>query len=199
MSSWLATLVRMLTGVQALWKGVEPDDPCQRIYFANHSSHLDALVLWAALPAELRASTRPVAAKDYWGGGALRTRAAGLFRAVLIDRQRESPAEDPLAPLEQALSAGDSLIIFPEGTRSHDGKVQPFKSGLYRLAKAHPNVQLVPVYLENLNRMLPKGSMLLVPLLGAVVLGAPVVLAEGEGKADFLTRARESLLALGKT
>jgi 1-acyl-sn-glycerol-3-phosphate acyltransferase len=196
MSDWLAGLVRALTGVQALWRGVEPDAR-QRIYFANHSSHLDALVLWSALPPSLRSRARPVAARDYWGRGALRTRAAQHFRAVLIDRTGDQPHEDPLQPLEDALAAGDSLIIFPEGTRSHDGKIRPFKAGLFHLAKRHPDVQLVPVYLENLNRILPKGSMLLVPLTGAVVLGAAVAPTEGEAKADFLARAREAVLALG--
>jgi 1-acyl-sn-glycerol-3-phosphate acyltransferase len=197
MSDWLALLVRVLTGVQALWRGVEPEER-QRIYFANHSSHLDALVLWAALPPALRGHARPVAARDYWGVG-LRARLARVFRAVLVERKSERSQEDPLQPLEQALAAGDSLIIFPEGTRSLDGKVQAFKSGLYRLAQQHPGVELVPVYLENLNRILPKGSMLLVPLTGAVVLGQAISLAADESKTDFLTRARDAVLALART
>jgi hypothetical protein len=118
---------------------------------------------------------------------------------VLVDRKSERTQEDPLQPLEQALAAGDSLIIFPEGTRSLDGKVQTFKSGLFRLAEKHRGVELVPVYLENLNRILPKGSMLLVPLTGAVVLGKPILLAEGESKSDFLTRARDAVIALART
>lgn len=197
MSSLLALLVRVLTGVQALWRGVEPEQR-QRIYFANHASHLDALVLWAALPSTLRIHARPVAARDYWGTG-VRARVARLFRAVLVERKSERAHEDALLPLEEALAAGDSLIIFPEGTRSLDGKVQAFKSGLFRLAQQHPGVQLVPVYLENLNRILPKGSMLLVPLTGAVVLGKPLELATGESKADFLARARDAVIALART
>lgn len=190
----LAGLVRTLTGVQGLWHGVAPE-PRQRIYFANHSSHLDSLVLWSTIPAPLRARVRPAAAKDYWGSG-LRARVARHFRAVLIERQRSRQSRDPLAPLTEALAQGDSLILFPEGTRNPEGELQPFKSGLYRLAQQHPQVQLVPVYLENLHRILPKGAFLPVPLTGAVVFGAPLQLGEGEPRQVFLERARAAVLAL---
>lgn len=195
-----AALIRLLTGAQARWAGVEPVAPDgtipQRIYFANHSSHLDAPVVWAALPGELRRRTRPVAAKDYWERGALRRRLASkVFRAVLIERVRVTAHANPLAAMEDALAAGDSLILFPEGTRGDDeeGEMSAFKPGLWHLARKHPEVQLVPVHLENLNRILPKGEFILVPLLAAVTFGAPVAPAEGEGKAAFLERARRSV------
>lgn len=194
MSDWLAGTVQLLTGAQGLWSGVAPL-PSQRIYFANHSSHLDALVLWAALPDELRPQVRPVAALDYWGSG-FKAKVARRFRAVLIKRARDNPNEDPLQPLDEALQQGDSLIFFPEGTRSLDGELQPFKSGLFRLATRHPQVELVPVYLENLNRILPKGTMLPVPLPGAVIFGAPLERIVDEAKDAFLTRSREAVLAL---
>lgn len=199
MNDWFASLVKLLTGAQGVWHEVAPTADEQRIYFANHSSHLDSLVLWAVLPPALRARVRPAAAKDYWGKPGLRARIAQSFRAVLIDRARDDPDADPLRPLEDALAEGDSLIIFPEGTRNPEGQVQPFKSGLYRLALAHPNVALVPVYLENLHRILPKGYFLPVPLTGAVVFGPALALAPGEAKQDFLNRARQSVLALRKT
>jgi 1-acyl-sn-glycerol-3-phosphate acyltransferase len=194
MSDWLANTVQLLTGAQGLWSGVAPV-ATQRIYFANHSSHLDALVLWAALPDELRPQVRPVAALDYWGSG-FKAKVASRFRAVLIKRARDNPNDDPLAPLDEALQRGDSLIFFPEGTRSLDGELQPFKSGLFRLATRHPQVELVPVYLENLNRILPKGTMLPVPLPGAVIFGAPLERIADEPKEAFLTRSREAVLAL---
>jgi 1-acyl-sn-glycerol-3-phosphate acyltransferase len=197
------TLIRLVTGAQARWTGVEPFAPDgsipQRIYFANHSSHLDAPVIWSSLPAALRRRTRPVAARDYWEGSAIRRRIANnVFRAILIDRTRTSAHASPLAPLEEALAAGDSLILFPEGTRTDDegGEMNPFKPGLWHLARKHPEVQLVPVHLESLNRILPKGEFILVPLLAAVTFGAPVILAEGEGKPSFLQRARQSVEAL---
>ena len=192
-----AGLIRLITGAQARWAGVGPVEPDgtipQRIYFANHSSHLDAPVIWASLPSELRRRTRPVAAKDYWDRGAIRRRlASDVFRAVLIERNKVTAHSDPLGPLEEALDAGDSLILFPEGTRTDDegGEMSPFKPGLWHLARKHTDVQLVPVHLENLNRILPKGEFILVPLLAAVTFGAPIRPEEGEDKAAFLERAR---------
>ena len=198
-----AGLIRLVTGAQARWRGVEPVAPDgtipQRIYFANHASHLDAPVIWASLPTALRRRTRPVAARDYWERGAVRRRlASNVFRAVLIERERVTAHSNPLGPMEAALEAGDSLILFPEGTRTGDaeGEMSDFKPGLWHLARKHPEVQLVPVHLENLNRILPKGDFLLVPLLAAVTFGAPVRPEEGEDKAAFLQRARRSVEAL---
>jgi len=196
---WFAGLVKLLTGVKGVWHEVASEAREQRIYFANHSSHLDSLVLWAALPPAQRARVRPAAAKDYWGKPGLRARIARLFHAVLIDRARDQTCADPLGPLDEALTTGDSLIIFPEGTRNPEGQVQQFKSGLYRLAQHHPKVALVPVYLENLHRILPKGWLLPVPLTGAAVFGRALTLESGESKQDFLARAREAVLALRRT
>jgi len=90
-----------------------------------------------------------------------------------------------------------SLIVFPEGTRSVNGEVAMFKSGLYHLAQVRPDVELVPVHLENLNRILPKGESLPVPMLSRLVFGAPIGVREGETKEEFLTRARAALVQLG--
>lgn len=189
-------LVRLLVGAYPRWVGTTPTAH-QRIYFANHSSHMDTVVLWAALPGELRANTRPVAARDYWGKGGLRTRIAqGELNAVLIDRVRTDADADPLEPLRDALEHGFSLIIFPEGTRSPQPLPGPFKSGLYHLARAFPQVELIPVYLENLHRSMPKGALLPVPIICTVFFGAPIALAEGETKEAFLERARAAVVAL---
>lgn len=170
----------------------------QRIYFANHSSHMDTVVLWAALPRTLRANTRPVAAKDYWDKGALKRRIAiDELNVVLIDRTR-AEGNDPLDPLREALGNGFSLIIFPEGTRSAQALPGPFKSGLYHLASEHPQVELIPVYLENLHRSMPKGEPLPVPTLCSVRFGAPVALREAEDKDAFLERARAAVIALAQ-
>src|SRR6266404_2125706 len=78
--------VQLITGVRARWLGCGPAD-APRIYFANHTSHLDFVLLWSALPAQLRRRTRPVAAGDYWKEGALRRYFSGqVFRSVLVDR-----------------------------------------------------------------------------------------------------------------
>lgn len=192
----ITSLARMLTGARSLWLGCAPV-ATQRIYFANHSSHGDFVLLWASLPPELRARTRPVAGADYWQRSALRRYIINkVFNGVLIDRERSDPEANPLQPMLDALETGDSLIIFPEGTRNLEDGLLPFKGGLYRLGLARPDVELVPVWIANLNRVMPKGSALPLPLLCSVSFGAPLAIAEQESKEDFLARARTALLAL---
>ncbi|MFT3735220.1 MAG: lysophospholipid acyltransferase family protein [Rhodocyclaceae bacterium] len=193
---FLIFLARLLTGAYANWVGCRPE-PQQRLYFANHSSHLDFLLLWGLLPPALRYRTRPVAGADYWNATPLRRYLIHrVFRGVLVERNRKDPADNPLAPLQAALDAGDSLIFFPEGTRSQTDEMLPFKSGLYHLAQANPALALVPVRMENLNRVMPKGELLPVPLVCILTFGAPVALGEDESKAAFLERARQTILDL---
>ncbi|MDP1659912.1 MAG: lysophospholipid acyltransferase family protein [Methylotenera sp.] len=191
----LIGLVRFLVGANPRWVDAAPS-LAQSIYFTNHTSHLDTLALWAALPAEIRAKTSPVAAKDYWGKGIIKQFIAlKVLNAVLIDREISRHA-DPLAPLLAALQAGDSLIIFPEGTRRTQAEPSDFKGGLYHLAEAFPQVKLIPVYLDTLHRSMPKGSFLPVPLICTVRFGAALVLQENEHKKAFLARARDAVLSL---
>jgi len=191
----LAALIRLLSGVRVLRAEDLPRGPT--VFFANHSSHLDFVVIWAALPPSQRAITRPVAGRDYWEKTRLRRwLAERVFNAVLIERQKVTVASNPLEAMVGALNGGSSLIVFPEGTRSLDGTVHEFKGGLHHLARARPEIPLMPTYLENLNRVLPKGEIIAVPLISSVKMGPPVRLADGETKADFLVRARQALLAL---
>jgi 1-acyl-sn-glycerol-3-phosphate acyltransferase len=193
----IVLFARFLTAVRAIWAGVEPV-PVQRVYFANHASNGDFILIWAVLPPRMRAATRPVAGSDYWLSSPLR-RFIGrdVFDAVLIERRRDLRTEDPVAQMAAALEAGQSLILFPEGTRNTtEAALLPFKSGLYHLARARPGVDLVPVWIENLNRVMPKGEIVPVPLLCTVTFGTALRIAEGEDKAAFLDRAHAALLAL---
>ncbi len=168
----------------------------QQIYYANHSSHLDFVILWSALPSARRARTRPVASKDYWGNGPIRRfLSARLFNAVLVDRAGFG-ARRILDPLLQAIDQGSSLILFPEGTRNLGDEILPFKSGIYHLSCLRPLLPLVPVYLGNLNRILPKGEFIPLPALTRVVFGAPLHNRRDESKEDFLARARTALCEL---
>ncbi len=193
----IVRFARLLTGVRAAWHGAAPL-ALPTVYYANHSSHGDFVLLWASLPADLRSVTRPVAAADYWGGGGLRRFiGAEVFRAVLIERQGGAAADDPLADMAAVLQLGDSLILFPEGTRNvGDEPLLPFKSGLYHLARRCPEARLVPVWIENLRRVLPKGAFVPVPLACSVDFGPPLAALPDEGKDAFLARARAALLAL---
>ena len=227
----MAAGVRLVCGIVTEWR-CDPDGTAQRIYFANHSSHLDFVVIWSALSPRLRSQARPVAGRDYWERDCVRRYLArDMFRAVLIDRSQTQTAEsrsrrafnsvdpgnrvsasqrlrgpsgDPCASaraaverMAAAMGDHDSLILFPEGTRSTNGEIGPFRSGLYHLSKLRPDAELIPVHVENLNRILPKGEVLPVPMLSRVVFGLPVTPA-AEDKQDFLDAARGALLHLGR-
>jgi len=194
-SALLVGVVKLLVGAYARWVGSAPGH-AQRIYFANHTSHIDTLAIWSSLPRGLRRRTRPIAARDYWGTGLRKYIATRGFGAVLIDRTRENPESDPLEPLRASLRDGDSLIIFPEGTRGTGAIPAPFRSGLFRLAGEFPAVELIPVYLDNLHRSLPKGAVLPVPVVCTVRFGAPLARLPDEAKDAFLARARDAVIAL---
>lgn len=201
-TGWLAGQVillfaRFITAAHPVWAGIAPLQGL-RVYFANHTSNGDFVLIWAVLPGPLRSRARPVAAADYWLTSPLR-RFIGhdVFNAVLIERRREMRTTDPVEQMVLALDGGASLILFPEGTRNTtDAPLLPFRSGLYHLASARPQVDLVPVHIRNLNSVMPKGEIIPVPLICTVTFGAPMHLRPGEDKQAFLGRAREALLEL---
>ncbi|MGI9134959.1 MAG: lysophospholipid acyltransferase family protein [Rhodoferax sp.] len=195
MSYFLLGLIRVLTGSQARWYGCPPKAE-QRIYFANHQSHADLVMIWAALPKELRNVTRAIAARDYWTKTAFKQwLTSAVFNVIYVSRERNAD-EDPLEPLFEALTNGDSIILFPEGTRGHAELPQPFKAGLYNLALKFPEVVLVPAWINNVQHVLPKGEVVPVPVLCSVTFGAPMALQGGEDRHQFLQRARAAVIAL---
>ncbi len=193
----IVLFARAITAVRAIWP--ESGMNTRRcIYFANHSSHGDFILIWAVLPPRLRRRVRPVAGADYWLKSSLNSFIGrDVFNAVLIERDREARKEDPVTQMTQALDDGSSLILFPEGTRNlTEVPLQPFKSGLYHLAQARPDIDLVPVWIDNLNRVMPKGEFVPIPLICTVTFGEALHIGEAEEKADFLARAEAALLAL---
>jgi len=198
----LAAVSRLISGANGHWH-CDPGATHPRIYYANHSSHLDFVVIWSALPAGIRHVVRPVAGEDYWLANPVRRYLADqVFRAVLIKRAQPDTSDALVRArasterMANALGARNSLIVFPEGTRGTDGEVGAFKSGLYYLSQSRPDVELIPVYLENLNRILPKGEVLPVPMLSRVVFGPALTTIANECREGFLARAREALLQL---
>ncbi len=198
----LAAAAQVVAGSTVRWLGCLPTEG-QRVYIANHSSHLDFIVLWSYLPPRLRRLTRPVAARDYWERDAVRRYlATRVFNAVLIDRAAApgTPAGQlgrlAVDQMVQSLGNRHSLILFPEGTRGSSEDLAPFRSGLFHLCARRPGLEVVPVYLENLNRILPKGHLFPVPMLSRITFGAPFRPQPSEAKDAFLERARQAIRAL---
>lgn len=198
-------MARVVVGAVVEWS-VPPDDAGRRIYIANHSSHFDFVAIWATLPGELRRQTRPVAAEEYWTRGRLRIYfARNLFNAVLVRRstggepaeERRRLAIEGVTRMLEALDAGASLILFPEGTRGTGEAIAPFRSGLFHLCRQRPDVDVVPVHLVNLNRLLPKGHVIPLPIVTRISFGRPFRLSNAESEESFLNRARESVAGLG--
>lgn len=189
---------RAVTAVQPIWQGIDPSETRQRIYFANHASHGDFILIWAVLPPRSQRATRPVAGADYWQSGRLRRFIGSeVFDALLIARRGDGPPGAAIGQMVEALDAGASLILFPDGTRNQtDATLLPFRAGLYHLARSRPDIDLVPVWIENLNRVLPKGAVIPVPLMCKTIFGAPLHLTPDEDRDAFLSRSRAALLAL---
>ncbi len=192
----LVGFARFISGASVRYINCQPDTN-QRIYFANHTSHLDALVIWSLLPYDVRMLTRPVAARDYWERGRLKPYLAKhVFGAMLIDRQNIRVHQSPVDLMLREIGDRYSIIVFPEGHRNTGSEIDEFKSGLYYLAKKRPDLELVPVHIDNLNRVLPRGEFLPVPLLSCVTFGPPIWLEAGEPKVEFLKKAREAVRKL---
>jgi 1-acyl-sn-glycerol-3-phosphate acyltransferase len=200
LSPWVGRVVvgfvRLLTSARVIWRGCQPSD-CPRVYFANHTSHGDFVLIWSSFPPWLRPLVRPVAGADYWLRGRLRRFLIyNVFNGVLIDRDSKGNTHSPIETLIDVIDGGQSLIFFPEGTRNLGQRLLPFKSGIYHLAEGQPGVELVPVWIDNLQRVMPKGRILPLPLMCTVTFGAPIRLNPGEQKQVFLDRARQALLEL---
>ncbi|MGR3541811.1 MAG: lysophospholipid acyltransferase family protein [Hasllibacter sp.] len=196
----LAFVVRIIAAPRAIWAQGGPLAR-QRVYFANHTSNADLPLIWTVLPPDLRVRTRPVAAADYWLKNPVRKFFGGdVFRGVLVDRRPEARDEgqDPMDIIRRALDAGDSLIIFPEGRRNETKKtLLPLKAGIYNMALSHPDVEMVPVWIENLNKVMPRGEVVPIPLICTIAFGRPLApAAPDEEKDAYLKRARKALLDL---
>ncbi len=203
MTAWLidkslSAFVSFITGVRPKFEGDLAFTPQKKVYFANHASHGDFVLVWISLPSAWSKVVRPVAGADYWLKGNIRLFIIqNVFNALLIMRNSDNP-QAITAQMTEALQNGSSLIIFPEGTRNTDDKtiLLPFKTGIYHLARENPDVQFVPIWIDNINRVLPKGKLVPVPIICDVFIGNEMQLQPNETKEEFLQRARDAMLAL---
>ena len=192
----LASAAQFLSGASSRWIDSQPDT-CQRVYFANHTSHLDAIVLWSALPAEHPRRDAAGGGQGLLDQGRIRHYlATEVFNAMLIDRTEIKVHQSPVDLMIREIGQRYSLIVFPEGGRGDGLEIGEFKSGLYYLSKKRPDLELIPVYIDNMNRILPRGKVLPVPLLSCVTFGPPMWLESGESKNLFLHRARDAVRRL---
>ncbi|HEX3810823.1 MAG TPA: lysophospholipid acyltransferase family protein [Rhizomicrobium sp.] len=166
------------------------------IIAANHNSHVDTLLLLTIFPVKTMARLRPAAAADYFlRGPVLSWFSRNILGIVPIARDKAGSGEDVLAPAREALTRGDIILIFPEGTRGDaSDEMARLKSGVARLAEAYPTAPVFPIWLEGAGRVLPKGAHIPVPMNCTVLVGE-ALRWEGDRNA-FMDKLRDSLLAL---
>ena len=167
------------------------------IVAANHSSHVDTLLLLTMFPARTLDRVRPAAAADYFlKGPVMSWFSRNIIGIVPVERKKAGMGEDVLAPLRDALAAGDIVIIFPEGTRGDGEAMAQLKSGVARLAEAFPDAPVTPAWLQGAGRVLPKGALLPVPMNCTVLVGEAMRwTGERETFMDDLRQRLETLKA----
>jgi len=153
----------------------------QFVLASNHNSHADAVTLMSAIPPKMLAKTFPVAAADYFGRNKFISFISWLFlNLILIPRKRASEAgeKDPIQIMDDALKNGKSLILFPEGSRGEAGKLQTFKKGIGILMERNRKIPIIPIYMEGIGRVLPKGNKIMLPSLTKIYVGDPIYIHE---------------------
>ena len=166
------------------------------IIAANHNSHVDTLLMLTIFKARAVHLVRPAAASDYF----LKDPVIGWFSRNLIGivpvaRRKAGSGEDVLAPARQALAEGAIVVVFPEGTRGDaSDTMAQLKNGVARLAEAFPEAPVIPVWIQGAGRVLPKGTLIPVPMTCCVLVGEAI---HWEGRrAAFMEGLRDALLAL---
>lgn len=167
------------------------------IFAANHASHLDTPCLLKALSLRLRLQVQVAAAADYFFTWRWKGVLVGLLLNAFPFERRGPDRATALAQAEKVLSQGYSLLIFPEGTRSQDGQLQPFKWGVGKLAQAEA-VKVVPTRIEGTFAALPRGSHW--PHRHAVIIrfGSPLSFTPDSDPLHIAATIEQHVRALGK-
>jgi len=187
-------IARMFTGADIVGREKLPlTGPA--ILVANHSSHVDTVLLLTIYPSKALDRVRPAAAADYFLKGRLMSWfSRNILAIVPVARDRAGTGEDVLAPAREALAAGDIVLIFPEGTRGDGEELTQLKSGVARLAAAFPDAPVTPIWLQGAGRVLPKGAHMPVPMNCTVLVGDPI--RWGGDRVAFMEEMRVRLEAL---
>ncbi len=187
-------LLWWFVGVRYRRRDLVPRGPC--LVVANHNSHLDAAVLMWLFPLRRLARVHPVAAADYFGSTWLRRTMAMLFMNAIAIERRPKLGRDVLAPVVDAIEAGESVILFPEGSRGEAGVVAPFRPGVGRLVRSLPGLLVVPVFMSGPERIWPRGKVVPVPLATDVNVGKPRSYPADLDPREIAERVRNDVLAL---
>ena len=147
----------------------------QFILIANHNSHMDTMAIMSAIPSRYIHKVHPIAARDFFGGSLFKKILMRyLVNATLIKRDREDPENDPIDSMDKMLKKSRSLILFPEGSRGIPGVMTKFKKGLGYLIQRNPEIKVIPVYLDNVYKTLPRGKNLILPYNCSIKFGDPI-------------------------
>ena len=147
----------------------------QFILIANHNSHMDTMAIMSAIPSRYIHKVHPIAAVDFFGGSLLnKILMRYLVNATLIKRDRNDTENDPIDAMDKMIKKYRSLILYPEGSRGTPGIMTNFKKGLAYLIQRNPNIKVIPVYLNNIYKTLPKGRKLIIPYNCSIEFGEPI-------------------------
>jgi 1-acyl-sn-glycerol-3-phosphate acyltransferase len=187
-------VARLLFGLDVIGQDKLPKDG-PAIVAANHNSHVDTIVLLCLFPSKLLPKLRPVAAADHFDKGGFGSWFSKTIIGIIpIKRGGASRGEDVLAGAKEALTRGEILVVFPEGSRGEPEEMTRFKTGVARLVEFCPEAKVTPVYLQGAGRSLPRDAKLLVPFNTTAVIGD--ALSWNGSHHGFVDLLREQIEAL---
>jgi 1-acyl-sn-glycerol-3-phosphate acyltransferase len=164
------------------------------IFAANHSSHADTSLILHALGDHARERTVVAAAADYWFKRPMLGNLVSLFLNT-FPFSRTGGAQAQLHSSSQLLKSGWNLVLFPEGSRSPDGRIQEFKPGVGHLA-SETGTPVVPMHIRGAYQVMPKGQKLPLPGPVRVRIGKPMAPQHDEGSRQFTARVEKAVRAL---
>jgi 1-acyl-sn-glycerol-3-phosphate acyltransferase len=176
------------------------------VFVANHNSHMDTPVILRALPGRWRRRTAVAAATDYFYDKRRKALSASLaFGTVPLDRNSGAGVgPDQTAHLDRLIRHGGSLLVFPEGTRSHDGRVGRLRTGAALLAAEHHR-PIVPIYVSGTSQAMPRGHRWMVFKAGRpgprhpleIRFGKPIATGASERPSEVMEQVRLFLAECG--